>query len=205
MVLNGKQITEGTYPEVHRQDNPPETVFDSPHEKGIDVPIDGAYNPSRPKWMRKRWLVILIVVIVAVAIAVGLGVGIGVSRQRTNDNTTSGYGFDLAWRRAITSPLLTLNRSSSSSSSNSSSPPAESQHSLLDNTALTAITGSTGDRRIIFQDKNGTLRQAVFHNDKWTAPISYVIATDARSNTPLAATTLPFDLMQQEVVSASQI
>ena len=86
------------------------------------------------------------------------------------------------------------------------SSPSEGQiehnkYSILSDTGLASIVGSNGDRRIFFQDKNGTIRQAVFHDGKWAAPISYTVTNDAKANTPLAAMLLPYAQIGQEVVS----
>ena len=76
-----------------------------------------------------------------------------------------------------------------------------SKYSVLSDTGLASVVGSNGDRRIFFQDNNGTIRQAVFHDGKWAASISYTITNDAKANTPLAAMLIPYAQIGQEVVS----
>ena len=97
-------MLEGTYPEVHYQDNPPEKVSsDSPHENGTNVPVDHVNSSDQRRRKRKRWLAILIAVIAVIAIAVGIGVGVGVGNKQKSDYTINEYGIDSAWCRVITS------------------------------------------------------------------------------------------------------
>ena len=44
---------------------------------------------------------------------------------------------------------------------------------------------------MFFQEESGIIRDAIYEGENWGAPTSYVVATDARNNTPLAAFNVP--------------
>ena len=67
-----------------------------------------------------------------------------------------------------------------------------------------------GDKRLLFQEGTGNIREALFTQsaNSWTSDINNVVATDARNNTPLAAllvnsTGTPFAADTGPVVGAS--
>ena len=84
-------------------------------------------------------------------------------------------------RRKPQGTYLNLNRThfTASSSPTITSPtqtpiaPA-SKHSILDDSSIAAVTLQNGDRRVVFQETSGTIRQAIFSaNDKsWVAETS---------------------------------
>ncbi|KAI9675455.1 MAG: hypothetical protein M1822_008933 [Bathelium mastoideum] len=63
---------------------------------------------------------------------------------------------------------------------------------MLDGTSLASLVRTNGQRHVFFQDQKGRIREAIYQSDSgWAAPTSYVVATDARNNTPLAAFNVP--------------
>lgn len=77
------------------------------------------------------------------------------------------------------------------SSSPSTSPLTDKQ--ILDDTSIAALALPNGDRRLFFQDLSGVIRQA-FHSSssgKWRADTKFVVASNARTHSPIAAVNLP--------------
>ena len=65
-------------------------------------------------------------------------------------------------------------------------------HAILEGTSLASFATTNNERRVIFQDQSGLVREAMYQdNAEWTAPTSNVITTNARNKTPLAAFNLP--------------
>ncbi|KAL8831082.1 MAG: hypothetical protein Q9191_001063 [Dirinaria sp. TL-2023a] len=64
---------------------------------------------------------------------------------------------------------------------------------VMSDTSLAAVELPNGDRRLFFQDDSGFIRQATFSSStkEWTADPGYVVASDARNRTPIAAVTTP--------------
>ena len=65
----------------------------------------------------------------------------------------------------------------------------DSRHRILADTSIAALSTSTGDRHIFFQDCSGTVRQAIFVTSKaqWLSSLAMIVATDAKNHTPIAA------------------
>ena len=80
---------------------------------------------------------------------------------------------------------------SSLSSSPSTSPLTDKQ--ILDDTSVAALALPNGDRRLFFQDLSGLIRQASHSSSsgEWRADTNYVVASNARTHTPIAAINLP--------------
>ena len=74
-------------------------------------------------------------------------------------------------------------------------PPSE--HAILAGTSIAAVTLSNGDRRIFFQERSGNIRQAKYSASAkvWAAETTtnFLVADDARDNTPLAAISYSID------------
>ena len=73
----------------------------------------------------------------------------------------------------------------------STSPLTDKQ--ILDDTSIAALALPNGDRRVFFQDLSGVIRQA-FHSSssgEWRADTNYVVASNARNHTPIAAVNVP--------------
>ena len=64
-----------------------------------------------------------------------------------------------------------------------------SQKSILSDTSLAVVERGNGDRRLFFQEQSGTIRQGLYSasSQKWSADSDFIVASDARNNTPLAA------------------
>ena len=81
----------------------------------------------------------------------------------------------------------------------SASPPAQtsttflptSKNSMTNRTAVASLVRDNGERHVFFQEESGIIRESINKANSWTAPIDYVVATDARNNTPLAAFHIP--------------
>ncbi|MCJ1324168.1 hypothetical protein MMC10_000830 [Thelotrema lepadinum] len=64
-------------------------------------------------------------------------------------------------------------------------------HGIVDNTSLASLLRLNGERHVFFQDQSGIIREAVYQQGSWNASTDSVVATNARSNTPLAAFSVP--------------
>lgn len=64
-----------------------------------------------------------------------------------------------------------------------------SPHRILNESALAAVELPNGDRRVFFQENNGSIRQAVYleSRQKWSAGLKDIVVSDAKIHTPLAA------------------
>lgn len=179
-------MTEGTSPEVHYQVLPPEAVSPTVVRPDYTKPENNSTielgSVRKTWWKKKRWLFTLVAVILIVAVAVGVGIGVGVSTHNRNASPTERYVASCTGCYGIALELIRGHSLSTESQSETT------QYSILNDTALASVTSSNGDRRIFFQDNNGTIRQAVFQNGHWASPISYIVANGAKANTPLAAT-----------------
>ena len=83
---------------------------------------------------------------------------------------------------------------------------APSNHTILNDTSLTAVTTSEGNRHLFFQEESGIIRQSIFTplNGKWSAPTTYVVATDARLYTPMSAIQVPQNMTPDLDASRSE-
>ena len=112
-----------------------------------------------------------------VAIALGVGLGIGLKRDPASSPSDSTASSPLV------SPLPTI-----SSPSATSTPTLK--HGILNDTSLAAVTSLDGNRHVIFQDFNGSLRHTVYDQapSSWINEADFVSAGSIpRNNTPLAA------------------
>ena len=137
----------------------------------IESPFEGRPEESqRKKWLRtKSSLIASLVLAVVLAIALGVGLGVGM----TNSKST-----------ALGSP-------SSPTSDDSSLPSTPSNHSILNDTSLAAVTTVDHNKHLFFQDVNGSLRYTVYDagSNSWISGANYVPTSSLpRSLTPLAAT-----------------
>lgn len=76
----------------------------------------------------------------------------------------------------------------SSSSSSPTPTPLLTSKRILDDTSIAATTLSNGDRRLLFQDLSGLIRQAYYTSSTraWRADSHYVVASDAKNYTPIS-------------------
>ena len=84
-------------------------------------------------------------------------------------------------------------RSSSSSSSPPPPPPSASAtsfpHGLQNDTSVSVIALSNGDKRLFFQETGGKIRESLFTNStgNWSSNINDVVANNAKNSTPISA------------------
>ena len=131
--------------------------------------------------LSRRTLIIIALVIIAVVIGVAIGTGIGVGlRTRTNTNRGSPT-MSTGTTTGAASPTIT------------SSPSLATPNMVMSDTSLAAVELPDGDRFLYFQDNNGMIRQAAFSfsTQKWTADQGFIVASDAKNHTPIAAITTP--------------
>ena len=66
-------------------------------------------------------------------------------------------------------------------------------HAIVNDTSLAAVSTSDSNRHIFFQEQSWNIRAAVFtySSGKWSALTSYVIVTNAKHHTPLSAIQIP--------------
>lgn len=78
-------------------------------------------------------------------------------------------------------------KSQSVQSSQASRTPQVLKHGILENTSIAGVSLLNGDRRVIFQQTDGNLRQAIYSKEgsTWAADSGAVIQ-NARNHTPLA-------------------
>lgn len=64
---------------------------------------------------------------------------------------------------------------------------------ILNDTSVASLALSNGDRRLFFQEASGLIRQAFYSASTggWRADTSYIVASDAKNHTPLAAINAP--------------
>ena len=80
-----------------------------------------------------------------------------------------------------------------------------SQKSILSDTSLAVVERRNGDRRLFFQEQSGTIRQGLYSafTQKWSADSGFIVASDARNNTPFAA--VDATLWRPDVNSSSTV
>lgn len=63
-----------------------------------------------------------------------------------------------------------------------------SDHLILNDSSLAALTLNDGDRTVLLQDRKGMVRQAIYKisNQKWSITPSPIVASGPRNFTPLA-------------------
>lgn len=83
--------------------------------------------------------------------------------------------------------LLTL--PSTASTASGSSLNTSLPHGIYNDSSVTIVALGDGDRRLLFQEGTGSIREALFTQsaNSWRTDINNIVATDARNNTPLAA------------------
>ena len=130
----------------------------------IDSHPEVVSHKEEPDRRRKRrrliiWIIVGLVGFLVLAIALGVGLGVGLTRHKNS-------------------------KSSSSSASNTSLP-----HGIFNDSSVAVVALGTGDRRLLFQEGTGSIREALFTQsaNSWRTDINNIVATDARNNTPLAA------------------
>ncbi|MCJ1263278.1 hypothetical protein MMC22_003148 [Lobaria immixta] len=66
------------------------------------------------------------------------------------------------------------------------------QHGILNDSSLAALSLPNGDRRLFYQDYTGQINQAAYSSSsrKWPLTLTSVVASDAKNYTPLAAVNL---------------
>ena len=64
---------------------------------------------------------------------------------------------------------------------------------ILNDTSIAALGLPNGNRQLFFQDLSGAIRQAIYsiNSRGWRADVEYVVASDAKKNTPLAVVDTP--------------
>ncbi|KAL9593956.1 MAG: hypothetical protein Q9219_007294 [cf. Caloplaca sp. 3 TL-2023] len=136
---------------------------------------DESKRPSR------RTLVITVICIVAVVIGVAIGIGVGVGLKR---GKTTGGPSTVITDTSTTGAAL---------SSQTLSPFTMTPKAIMNDTSLAAVELANGDRRLFFQEASGLIRQVTFSSSsrQWIADPGYVVASDAKNHTPIAAITTP--------------
>lgn len=122
------------------------------------------------KSISKRRLIIIAIIANVIILALALGIGLGVGLKR-----------------ADTSPSV-------SATTNTSTPTdTPTRNGILNDTCLTAVMTSEGNRHVVFQDNNGTLRHKVFvlngqgNAGSWSNAENYLVTDPMpRNNTPIA-------------------
>ena len=81
--------------------------------------------------------------------------------------------------------LMMLDRTNSTFSTG----PSWLEHGLIDNSSLSTITMSDGNKRLFFQESGSSVRQAFYNvtTQTWDTSMSYTITPDGRVNTPISA------------------
>ena len=70
-----------------------------------------------------------------------------------------------------------------------SSSTASISHGLYNDTSVAIVALGSGDKRLLFQENTGDIREALYtaSTKTWTANVNNIVATNARNSTPLAA------------------
>ena len=84
--------------------------------------------------------------------------------------------------------------------------PPESEHHILNDTSIASVVTSNGSRHVFFQEVSGVIRESIYEEGQWMAPINYIIDT-GRNYTPLSAVYIPaissedLDLVRSSITS----
>ncbi|KAG7004505.1 ToMV susceptible protein tm-1(GCR26) [Physcia stellaris] len=171
------QIALVAAPEIFYSDSPPEAIPTDEKRNSLQT---GSLATSPSSRLSSRMVIVITAIIAAVIVglAVGIGMGLGLKRQSASSNVSTMVPSAVA----STSP---------SSSSPSTSPLTDKQ--ILDDTSIAALALPNGDRRLFFQDLSGLIRQASHSSSsgEGRADTNYVVASNARTRTPIAAVNLP--------------
>ena len=64
-----------------------------------------------------------------------------------------------------------------------------SPRQILANTSLAVAGSLNGDRRLLFQDQSGNVREAIYSASAgvWRTASNFIVASDAKNSTPIAA------------------
>ena len=70
--------------------------------------------------------------------------------------------------------------------------PTKAKHGIADNSSLSIITTSEGNKHLFFQEQNGVIRQSFYDTMKgsWVSSSNIIVTSNARNNTPIATTWL---------------
>ena len=143
---------------------------------------------DRPRKRRRLliWIIVGLVGFLVLAIALGVGLGVGLTRHK-NSKSSSRCGSFRATSAGDWNHLLTLSISASTASSSTSN--TSLPHGIFNDSSVTIVALGDGDRRLLFQEGTGSIREALFTQsaNSWRTDINNIVATDARNNTPLAA------------------
>ena len=140
-------------------------------------------------WCSSKRVFLTVSVLAVVAIAVGLGVRFGFVDKGAQSKDPM-YSFRFFMCTCYLHPRCADSTFASRPTISSPVP-----HGILNDTSIAAMSMSDGDRHIFFQDSTGTIRQAIYTvtTNQWASPLSLVVATDAKNNTPLAPVVDPMD------------
>ncbi|KAI4257696.1 MAG: hypothetical protein L6R42_005494 [Xanthoria sp. 1 TBL-2021] len=164
------EVAPGHAMQVVVDDSPPEAMDVESSERPSDpLSNDAIIGPTS----RKKRIILGLVVMGTMLAALGIGLGLGLPRHPRGgqDDVANTTGSDQGV--------------------------GKSPHSLIDDTAICAITCSNGIRQVFFQEESGRLRRALYSSQPgvWKTStdlqmIPYVSRNDtwvAKNATPLAA------------------
>ncbi|KAI4260656.1 MAG: hypothetical protein L6R42_003971 [Xanthoria sp. 1 TBL-2021] len=163
------EVAPGHAMQVVVDDSPPEAMDVESSERPSDpLSSDAIIGPTS----RKKRIILGLVVMGTMLAALGIGLGLGLPRHRRGgpDDVANTTGSDQGGKKL--------------------------PHSLIDDTAIGAITCSNGNRQVFFQEESGRLRRALYSSQAgvWQTSTGSQIAPqpwgnetlEAKNATPLA-------------------
>ncbi|KAL8722590.1 MAG: hypothetical protein Q9225_000946 [Loekoesia sp. 1 TL-2023] len=181
--LEAPQTTPIPGPEIAYSNALPEAIT------GVeDIPAAGntglvKTQPGRPS-RKLIYTLSTIGAMIFIAVCVGVGLGVGLQHRKVVSGRNS-------------AATMTVTRTTSTSPTTSRQPPPTvlTGREILNDTSLAAIALANGDRRLFFQDHSGAIRQGYYSASTrtWRSDLSYVVAPNAKNNTPIAAVDDPLE------------
>ena len=182
-------------PEVHYDSTPSEAINCSGKE-----PINGSVPRSDVPdyWPKKKIVIIGLLTVLIVAVIVVASV-IGTKKKKRPSNFESSLqsnrSVSTIISRHVEFPCIGLSRSAqdafrSVSPQTSIFPPIlPKTGEILNDSSIAVVTLQNNDRRLFYQNQTGIVKQALYLTavNHWDAALSFVVTSDARNHTPLAA------------------
>ncbi|MCJ1352615.1 MAG: hypothetical protein MMC33_002599 [Icmadophila ericetorum] len=79
-------------------------------------------------------------------------------------------------------------------------PPTVSNHCVLGNSSLASTISSSDVRYLYFQEKSGTIREAIYDGTQWVTSIDSIVATDGRYQTPMSVSYISGNALSLEQI-----
>ncbi|KAL8853050.1 MAG: hypothetical protein Q9221_002080 [Calogaya cf. arnoldii] len=167
------EMAPGSAMQVIVNNSPPEAIEVETSEKNSNPPSSDATVHPRSRKKRIALGIVLIGTILA-ALSIGLGIGLPLHQRHQKERQDDAANTTSADQES-----------------------SKSLHSIMDDTAIAAVTLPNGNRQVFFQEESGKLRRALYSSQAgiWQTSTdpqmvqSSPLIEDAKNNTPLAAAT----------------